>query len=314
VHLHYANYGIRKLVFRLPHGLPITADALEHLETDSSLQWMPDAEGNGGLLSVVPECDGGDYYQDFYDFDGLIESLPQIRSALMAGDLRPLYVAWLACVYSDEAMEPPVPGGLKTLPEELKELARFYELPLDLIAAAANIAPAAPARGDQKNLIDAWLQQRSADELRSWLRRVACGEGASVQSEILAAIRSDHQLDTWPTAASPRTYGQLYELAQELASARRQREGKAADRARLKRLKSLAAEPDAAIAEAQKLVEQRSTEHYRQAATILAELRDALGPIDGIPLANAAAREMTRKYPTLSKLKRALRDQGLSYE
>lgn len=315
VHLHYANFGIRKLMFRLPQGLPIAADVFEAFAIEDCPEWTPDARGKGGVLSISPEGDAGTYYEDYFEFDRLTEVLPQIRGALIAGDLRPLYVAWLACVWDDDVVEPPVPGGLKTLPHDLKELAAFYELSPDLIAAAAKIAPAAPSQGDPNKLVDSWLQQCSADELRSWLRRVVDGEGASVQAEILATVRSEQPGATWPIAAAKRTYGELQALAEEIGSVRVQREAQAQERARLKRLKALAADPDAAIAKAQQLVERRSTEEYEQAAALLAELREALGSSGAGPRrADAAARNLARQYPTLNRLKRALREQGLNYK
>ena len=121
-------------------------------------------------------------------------------------------------------------------------------------------------------------------------------------------------ISSWPTAAAKRTYGELQELAEAVAGARDQREAQAHERARLKRLKAIAADPNAVIAQAQQLVERRSTDGYRQAAALLAELRDALDPRDGPQRADAAARTLAGQYPTLSWLKRALREQGLNYK
>src|SRR5690606_15206341 len=136
------------------------------------------------------------------------------------------------------------------------------------------------------------------------------GEGASVQAEVLAVIRSERPGVKWPTAAATRIYGQLQALAEEFAGARGQRVAQAQERARLKRLKVLTADPDAAITKAQQLVERRSTEGYHQAAASLGELRDALDPSIGPQRADAAARSLARQNPTLNRLKQALREQG----
>ncbi|MEZ6133999.1 MAG: hypothetical protein R3C53_03715 [Pirellulaceae bacterium] len=58
----------------------------------------------------------------------------------------------------------------------------------------------------------------------------------------------------------------------------------------------------------------RSTDKYYAAASILVELRDALGPERGPRRADAAAKKLVRDHPTLSYLKKALREQGLSYK
>src|SRR5437660_4986946 len=49
VHLHYANFGIRKLCIRLPNGLPDGAKAYFRKE---SLQFLKDKTGPGGIICV----------------------------------------------------------------------------------------------------------------------------------------------------------------------------------------------------------------------------------------------------------------------
>lgn len=45
VHLHYANFGIRKLMIRLPHGLPTSkARSLQYIGGER-VAWRPDAKG-----------------------------------------------------------------------------------------------------------------------------------------------------------------------------------------------------------------------------------------------------------------------------
>lgn len=84
-------------------------------------------------------------------------------------------------------------------------------------------------------------------------------------------------------------------------------------RAKEKRLKAIASKPADAVLKAEKLVKARSTDNYYEAASILADLRDALGPEKGPKRANAAAEKLVRAHPTLSYLKKALCEQGLSY-
>ena len=314
VHLHYANYGVRTLMFRLPLGLPMTQAKFKAFELKYCIEWKKDSRGKGGALSIAPESDAGDYDEDYFDFDRLVTMLPKIRESLIAGDLRPLYLAWLACVYDEDAKEPPVPGGLKKLPVELKQMCEFYAISDDIVAAAAKNAPAAPGVRDQQKLVTPWLEKCTADDLRSLLHRVLDGEGESVRAESLAAIRKESDLSKWPMAPATRTYGELQAGGQEAAGVRTKREEQSKERARLKRLDAIKADPLKAITEAEKLVKVRSTDNYYKAAAILAELRDALGPTDGPRRADTAAKKLVRQHPTLSYLKRALKEQGLSYK
>ena len=314
VHLQYANYGVRKLMFRLPLGLPLNQPRFKAFELKYCIEWKKDSRGKGGALSISPESDGGDYDEDYFDFDRLVAALPKIRESLIAGDLRPLYLGWLACVDNEDAIEPPVPGGLNKLTKELNELSAFYALSDDVVAAAALSAPALLKQPAKQESVEPWLQQRSAEELRDLMRRVIDGEGTSVQAETLATIRNETGLAQWPTAIAKRTYGELLELSEEIACVHEKREQQSKDRARIKRLEAIKADPSKAIAQADKLVKTRSTDNYYQAAAILAELRDALGSSDGPRRAEAAAKTLVRANPTLSYLKKALKEQGLNYK
>lgn len=80
--------------------------------------------------------------EDLYDVGTMLPEIAPVRELLIGGDLRPLYVAWLACNGDDEALEPPVPAGLGKLTPALKALAKFYEVSLDLIAAARGVRAA----------------------------------------------------------------------------------------------------------------------------------------------------------------------------
>ena len=48
VHLHYANYGVRKLLFRLPSGLPVGAKQFKAYAIDDGIEWKKDKRGKGG--------------------------------------------------------------------------------------------------------------------------------------------------------------------------------------------------------------------------------------------------------------------------
>ncbi len=60
-----------------------------------------------------------------------------------------VHLPWLACVRDEDAKEPPVPAGLSQRTRELDALCEFYDLPSDLVAAAAQSLPAAPPPGSQ---------------------------------------------------------------------------------------------------------------------------------------------------------------------
>ena len=313
VHLHYASYGVRKLMFRLPVGIPIDAKRFNAYTTDYGIDWRKDQRGKGGVLSIQPECDAGFYSEDYFDFDRMVMHLPKIRERLMAGDLRVLYLGWLACNWGGEAIEPPVPAGLGKLSTELDELVDFYELDRDLLAAANEQSPNLPSQAACEPDVDVWLAKQKPETLRALLRRVLHDDAAAVRAESLAAMRNQSGKDMWPANESARTLAQLRELADAKADRRKKRERASEQRKREERLAKVRKDPSAAISDAEELIQSRSTDSYLKAARILAELRDAVGGEEGSRIADQAARKISKKYPTLRYVKRAFKEEGLNY-
>lgn len=313
VHLHYANYGIRKLLFRLPLGLPVGAKQFKAYATDYGIEWKKDSRGKGGVLSIQPECDAGFYSDDYFNFDRMVTHLPKIREGLMAGDLRVLYLGWLACNWDEEAIEPPVPAGLGKLSPELDELVDFYELDRDLLSAANEQSQDLPGQSAREPDVDDWLANQKPETLRALLRRVLQDDAAAVRAESLAAMRDQSGKATWPANDSARSLAQLRELAATKAARRKKREQASEQRKLEERLAKIRKDPSAAISDAEKLIQSRSTDNYFKAARLLAELRDAVGGDEGSRIADQAAKKISKKYPTLSYVKRAFKEEGLNY-
>src|SRR5437764_1076638 len=70
LHLHYANYGIRTLLIRFPHGLP-NASAAEPYFGEDSPTYKNDAHGPGGILAIKPFHESGDL-DELWEFDDIL--------------------------------------------------------------------------------------------------------------------------------------------------------------------------------------------------------------------------------------------------
>ena len=78
-------------------------------------------------MSIEPEADACSYeYLD--DVHSILPKLVPLREMLLSGDLRPLYLAWLACACDEDSTEPPIPAGLGQTDRALEALAEFYEI------------------------------------------------------------------------------------------------------------------------------------------------------------------------------------------
>lgn len=313
VHLHYASFGIRKLMFRL-HALPWDKKTLASYMPESGLTFRRDKAGPGVILEIDPESDAETFYEDMIDLDPLLEAIPQIRELLIAGDLRFLYVVWLVMNHlqgNEEAMEPPLPAGMNDLPECLVELADFYDLDRDLLEAAAEGSPPIATSADPNAGINAWLARQSKDDLNDLVRRFLTGEPISIRTEILARIRNDIGAVAWPAEEPSRTLQQLRELSVEIEIRRKRKEADAKEKTKLARLKKMAADPQKVIDEVETLISHRTGTSYTKAAKALVELSKALGPIDGPQKVQAVTERLRQKYPTRRTLLNTLKKFGL---
>ena len=87
VHLHYSNYGIRTVAFRLPFGLPFPKRVWSQYCGIGELKYKQDRKGDACILSFSPYYDGGEL-EDIWDPDEYMDDMIEFRGRLIAGDLR----------------------------------------------------------------------------------------------------------------------------------------------------------------------------------------------------------------------------------
>ena len=317
LHLHYANFGIRKLLIRLPHNLPDTPGARPYF-ADDGLQFLKDEPGQGGILSINPYYEPGDQ-DELWNVQELMERLVPLRAEILEGDLRPLYLAHLA-IRSDgehvpeERTEGPVPAGLGNLTAPQRALAELFGLSHALIAAAAEGDPGQSVQEDLAGLHARWLQRLPQATKDAWLLDWLADAHSSARSDMLAEFRKSRPMTAWPTVRRDRTIAELEAAAEDIhKKAVRQAAGKAA-RQRARRLASMAADPAPTLHETERLVQLRSRDSYLEIATLLKDLREALAGTKQAGLAEQQAQKLKKKNPTLHLLTSELRRAGFFAE
>lgn len=270
--LYMANWGTRQLMVRLPRQ----AVNLEALET----YCFGDQIG----VSVTPQ--NAIVNIEFQDEEGLgwiegegwLTSFVPLRQALLEGDYRVLYLAWLEAAHLDEEneeenlLEPPVPPNLKTLSGALQSFVDWLQMDPDLITAAAETSP---TLAETTAPVEAWVAALTDVEKNSWLVRVARGE-PSVSLELMANLRqrfAESQVDQL-SIAPQRTLAELLELAEIRQEQRLHQEQRAADLARTKYLDALAPRAAELWDTVFELVAQKQAQPYDQAVSHLIDLRD----------------------------------------
>src|SRR6266576_806544 len=196
-HLYVTNWGTHQVMLRLPRTL-LSLEVAEQYCIDSHVAaW---ACGEHLILDLTSEDESGDWVE------GAEDSLPAIvgvRAELAAGDLRPLYLAWLAAYgtwerdedafgYNEEdELEPPVPAGLGVLTAPQRALADFLRLDADLLTIAAQASPPLAGIKDDPAKLTRWIKDMPASDKDALLRRVALGLGTQVQMELRRRFRGE---------------------------------------------------------------------------------------------------------------------------
>ncbi|MFO0816937.1 MAG: hypothetical protein U1A77_03270 [Pirellulales bacterium] len=229
----------------------------------------------------------------------------------MSGDLRPLYLFWLASGGPDEETEPPVPGGLSPWPDALVAAADFFELSEDLLTAAAELSPPAPVRQDESKLLESWVAKKKVAELRSWVARLLGPDSVGARAEILTHLREQTKEASWPAAPGQRTREQLRAREELIAEQRRQSEAQAAAAARKKYLRELAQDPRKASERARELFGQSSSQDLVTAAKLLVDLREAMGLENGDRQVRKVVDEIVAAQGKRPKVIHTLREHGL---
>jgi hypothetical protein len=314
--LYLANWGSRQLAFRFPKGLvdpeQLRQYNVETLEYPSDTITVTTGEEYAILDIQLHEEEGLGWIEG----EGWLGSLVGLRDAILQGDHRVLYMAWLkglelAYDVDEDAQEPPIPPGLRELTPSLRTFVELFDVNEDLIDAAAQRSASLKARALTEDDLRRAIAQLSTEERDGFLLRLAQGEshlslvlnrrlGTLVDADVL-------QHETGPR----RTVGELFAEAKDLVEHRRAAEAAAAEARRIAELEALAQRGDAVWDEVDALIQQGQAKPYDEAVRLLRRLRD-LAEYQGRTVAfQKRLNRIHDKYSRRSALMRRLRNTGL---
>jgi hypothetical protein len=226
------------------------------------IEWITDEEAESWLPQLLP-----------------------LRAELAEGDRRALYLGWLTgfeMMEEDEAVEPPVPPGLRDLSPALRALTAFLRIDPDLLAVAAAASldlPSPPEPADQQR----WIAALPPAEKDALLLQLA-GDANAARAALQRRLRQETA--PWADSRSgERTVAQLLEAAEahraererqeaeQEALARAKQERKAAA-ARTAYLDTLVGKEEALWGQVATLIAAMKPKEYDRAVQILADLRD----------------------------------------
>lgn len=313
-HVYVANWGTHRFMLKIPRGL-LDLETAE-LYCGECLDMYVGKEHV--ILDFVSQDDSGDYYDDWDAGEGWMASLLPLREEIMQGDIRALYVAWLAGVWEeDETEEPPIPPGIRQLSGPSQQLARFLRLDEHLLQAAVQgdtqTGPVGPSR----------------EEMATWVTNVPAAEKDALLVALLAAdtdlrSRAAHMRQRFqqewrqahPTqfaARSTRTADQLWHVRNTLAEEARRRKAEEAARQRAERerkaaaerrqyLTSLATREASVWQEVSTLLGTTVQKNYDEAVKLLRDLRDIATDRGEVALWETRVVDFRQRYARKSSL------------
>lgn len=315
-YFYQANWGSIRLMFRFPKGM-LEESQIEPYWDGEYISFETVGDYQVLDMDFNPE-DGG--WLEETDLD-LSDFIP-LRAALLQGDYRLLYLAWLKemtffgePVYDEDKdsraydIEPSVPPGLKNLTPSLESFIRVFDIDPFLVQAAAEASPdlQPPPSVDYRELVS--LLSRS--ECNDFLARLANGDAT-------AGMALRKRLGEFLPQSQPvrntgrRNLDELIQRSRLLKEAEKQRKAEEARMSHIAEMKALAMREIQAWQEVDHLLEngQKSAATYNQATAQLDKLKQLAEYQDTRDLFFTRVRQLGEKYSSRSSLIKRWQEQG----
>ena len=280
--LYVANWGTRWMMLKVPRNLVDVDIVKRYCPGDSA---AIHEKGDHLIFEFTSETDNYEWEEG----EGWLSSLILLRSDILNGDYRSLYLAWLFCVQmgemEDDELEPPVPPNLAELNAPLKTFIDFMRMDTDLVAVAAENSSSEDRHTDPKAL-KAWIKNLPAKEKDDILFRLVEAPSPHLGAELKKRFQQTSSEKVGSGSEKQvRKVLDLISKAETYAEERKRRaaEKKAKEQVRRKReralareeyLESLAGKEDSIWKKVDKLIDSKQPAKYDEAVKLLVDLRD----------------------------------------
>lgn len=285
VHVYWANWGAAVFMISLP------LEAISG-ETAEAVQMMGFLELKDTPNHWVITWSLGDEPEDLDRFvmDGgedWMQRLAPIREELLRGDLRSLYIGWLAAVTKEECddndLEPLALEGLDCLTLAQQDLAEFLEVDPDLLAGAGMGRSSLKEPELKEQMIEDWLNTLPQKEMKDILSLLLTDQGREAER------RCNTKFASWQNCSSQvqndigvRSVAEIHKNSETARSVRLQKEKQEQKRREEKRLqkrqtylKELASDFSKTWENIQNIVSRGSGSAYDEACQVLVDLCEA---------------------------------------
>ncbi|MHB8874024.1 MAG: hypothetical protein ACYC8T_10095 [Myxococcaceae bacterium] len=313
--LYLANWGTHQFMLRLPARMLSLKTAQRYCVGEAA---SAKAKGDHVVLEFRSEDEEGGEWID--EEHGTLASLVPLRTDLVGGDLRALYLAWILSAQlgelDDGDMEPPCPPGLRKLTAPLEAFVEFMRIDRNLIEAAATASPELAPTEDAA--LERWVAALPEAEKTTLLVRMVGGTEAHLRAELIRRFRESRAREALPAKA--RTVGELLEAAEGRAEERRRQKSEHAARekarrereaaeARERHLVALAKREAEAWRELDALIATKQPKKYDEAVALLGDLRDVCArggrQVEAATRIARLRREHTKKPSLIERFRKA---------
>lgn len=281
--LYVTNWGTHQIMLRIPKRLINLNLASQYCIGDS---WTIYEKGDHLIFDFSSETE--DY--DWEEGEGYLSPLISLRSDLIQGDYRCLYLAWLYCAQMDEIdedeEEPPVPSNLGNLNASLESFADFMRIDTDLIQVAAENSIAEKRAVQDDNKLKTWIGELPNAEKDEIIFRMINDNDPHLGNELLQRFQktlSENSIGN--QGRTQRTVKELLERAEAYSKEKQRRiaEQKAIEKAKREKEAAIARENylnDLSKRESEiwnkvdALVLTKKPKDYDEAVRLLVDLRD----------------------------------------
>ena len=273
-----ANWGTRRLMFRLPSSLIDINQVESFCVSEEIACWLSKDKQYTILdLNFENEDENGEWIEG----EGLLNELIDLREELINGNFRLLYLAWLKASeralemgYADEeTFEPTVPIGLKNLSDTQKAYIEFVNIDKGLIAVASKQSE---ERTDEVIDIEKWIERVSEEKKNEFLLRLSRGEQnlSVIFNKYLCESATQNQSQNAEERTERRTIIYLVEDTKKWHKQEKKNREIEQELARKQRLERLAKNKSMAWEKVYKLIDEKNANAYDKAVEQLKELHE----------------------------------------
>jgi hypothetical protein len=283
-HVYVANWMTAIFMIRLPIGA-LAKETAEAMAVDDILDFNP-TKTHWIITWSLEDSEDYDRF-GMEDGSGWMARLAPVRDELLRGDLRSLYIGWLAAVsggmMDDDEMEPLSMSGLGSLTAAQQALAEFLEVDPDLLAGAGTGSPVDHSRDISDKDIDLWIDTVPRIEIQAIMKQLVEGKGQQAERSIknrFEAWQRGGQTDK--TDATRRTVGELRQNAENARQIRLEKQKSERQKSEIEHrkkreayLKNLSRDFSKVWKSVQQTIERGSGLAYDEARRMLVDLSEA---------------------------------------